>query len=115
MKKIDPTGQLLAVWTLTDGRRSLWVSGELDLATAPLLEQALEGEIESGMDLTFDVDGLRFIDATGLGVLVRARRSIGGRGRVLLRHPVPIVRRVLSLTGLDGAEGFHQSPNTVPA
>jgi anti-anti-sigma factor len=113
--KMDPASPLLAVWTLTDGRRSLWVSGELDLATAPLLEKALEGEIESGMDVTFDVDGLRFLDAAGLGVLVRVRRSIGGRGRVLLRDPAPIVRRVLSVTGLDGAEGFDQSPNAVPA
>ena len=116
--QIDPAeaaSQILALWKVTDGRRSLWVSGELDLATAPLLERALEGEIESGMDVTFDVDGLRFMDAAGLGVLVRVRRSIGQRGRVLLRDPVPIVRRVLSLTGLDGAEGFDQSPNAAPA
>ena len=111
--QIDPAEaarQFLAVWKLNDGRRSLSVSGELDLATAPLLDQALEGEIESGMDVTFDVEGLRFMDAAGLQVLVRVRRAIGRRGRVLLRHPGPIVRRVISLTGLDGAEGFHQSP-----
>jgi hypothetical protein len=33
----------------------------------------------------------------------------------LLRDPGTIVRRVLSLTGLDGAEGFDQSLNAVPA
>jgi anti-anti-sigma factor len=110
--QIDPAdaSEFLAVWKLTDGRRSLWVSGELDLATAPLLERALEGDVEPGTDVTFDVDGLRFMDAAGLGVLVRARRSIGRHGRVVLRDPVPIVQRVLFLTGLDGAEGFDQSP-----
>ncbi len=106
----EAASDFLAVWKITDGRRSLSVSGELDLATAPLLESALEGEIESGRDVTFDVTGLRFMDAAGLGVFVRARRSIGRHGRVLLRDPGPIVRRVLSLTGLDGAAGFHQSP-----
>jgi anti-anti-sigma factor len=105
----------LAVWKVTDGRRSLCVSGELDLATAPLLEEALAGEIELGMDLTFVVDDLRLIDAAGLKVLVGVRRSIGSRGRILMRDPGTIVRRVLSLTGLDGAEGFDQSPTAVPA
>jgi anti-anti-sigma factor len=116
--KIDPAevpSQFAAVWKFTDGRRSLCVSGELDLATAPLLDKALEGEIESGTDVTFDVEGLRFMDAAGLGVLVRARRSIGRRGRVRLRDPGPIVQRLLFLTGLDGADGFCQSTNAVSA
>jgi anti-anti-sigma factor len=113
--KFDPASQFLAVWKVTDGRRSLRVSGELDVATAPLLEEALAGEIEPGMDLTFLVDDLRLIDAAGLKVLVGVRRSIGSRGRILMRDPGTIVRRVLSLTGLDGAEGFDQSPTAVPA
>jgi hypothetical protein len=45
--QIDPAGggssRFLAVWKATNGRPALWVSGELDLATAPLLEEALEG------------------------------------------------------------------------
>jgi anti-anti-sigma factor len=85
--KFDPASQFLAVWQVTDGRRSLCLSGELDLATAPLLEEALAGEIEPGMDLTFVVDHLRLIDAAGLKVLVGVRRSIGSRGRVLMRDP----------------------------
>ena len=80
----------------------------MDFTTAPPVEEALEGEIESGMYVTVDVDDLRFIGAVGLEVLVGVRRSVGRRGRVLLRDPGTIVRRVLSLTGLDGVEGFDQ-------
>jgi anti-sigma B factor antagonist len=116
--QIDPAeaaNQLLTEWKVTAGQRALWVSGELDLASAPLLEAALEGEIEQGTDVTFDLVELGFIDAAGLGVLVGVRRTVGSRGRVLLRHPGRVVRRVLSLTGLDGADGFTQSPSGVPA
>jgi anti-anti-sigma factor len=115
--QIDPAedgGQLLAVWTVTDGRRTLCVSGELDLATAPQLEHALEGMIEPGIDVTFEVNDLRFMDAAGLNVLVGVRRSVGRPGRVSLRHPGTIVRRVISVAGLDGAEGFEQAPTIVP-
>lgn len=111
----DVANQFQTEWKVADGRRSLWLSGDLDLAAAPLLEAALVGEIQQGTDVTFDLAELGFIDAAGLGVLVGVRQTVGVRGRVLLRHPATIVRRVLALTGLDGANGFAQSPSAVPA
>jgi anti-sigma B factor antagonist len=116
MQTGPPDGyRLLTAWQVTHGALSLRVSGELDLLTAPRLEEVLEGQIEQGANVTFDLDGLGFIDAAGLRVLVGVRRSVGSRGRVLLRDPGTVVRRVLSLTGLDGADGFDQSPDAVLA
>jgi anti-sigma B factor antagonist len=51
--------------------RLLRLSGELDIATAPILRQA--GEILAGQpaqDLVIDMSGVTFMDACGLGALI---------------------------------------------
>ena len=47
--------------------------GELDLATAPTLEAALDG-VEIAERLVLDLCGLSFIDSTGLHLLVALHR-----------------------------------------
>jgi anti-anti-sigma factor len=111
----DPTALLETSWTASDGRRSLRVSGELDIVTAPVLAAALDGEIRSGSRLRLDVDDLVFVDAFGLRVLAGVRRTAGRTGRVVLGHPTPIVQRVIALTGLDGFDGFEQCLEASPA
>jgi anti-anti-sigma factor len=111
----DPTPLLETSWTASDGPRSLRVSGELDIATAPVPAAALDGEIRPGSRLRLDVDDLVFVDAAGLRVLVGVRRTAGLTGRVVLRHPCPRVQRVIALTGLDGVDGFDQCLEASPA
>jgi anti-anti-sigma factor len=78
----------------------LALRGELDLATVPLLEDALQSAEHSHELVVVDLRDLTFLDSTGLHVLIsaeqRARRS-GGR-LVLVQGP-PQVRRLLELTG----------------
>lgn len=79
------------------------VLGELDLATAPILESRLRELDLSGYGrLVLDLRELSFVDCAGLSVVVaadgRARR--GGAALKVLCGPGP-VRRVLALTGLD--------------
>jgi anti-sigma B factor antagonist len=80
------------------------VLGELDLATAPRLRQELVRLVERGVRLvTVDMSGLRFIDSTGLGVLVSALkrlRSYGGD--LILRSPDQRALRSLTISGLLG-------------
>jgi anti-anti-sigma factor len=89
----------------------MWMSGELDLATAPLLVAALDGAVLRGTDATFDLRDLGFIDASGLRLLMAVRRAIGVGGRVFLRHPGPMVRRVLEFAGLDGGDSSEHEPD----
>ncbi len=86
-----------------DGHRVLRVSGDVDLSTAPVLEQQLKELIDDGARaIVLDITDLKFIDAAGLSVLVRAadrlRRCDGG---LQLRSPSRSVRKVLQITGLD--------------
>jgi anti-sigma B factor antagonist len=85
---IDQTG--LAVLTL---------AGELDLASAPKLEEAIEAIAARRPEgLTLDLTDLRFMDSAGIALLVLATKTVGG---VTLRRPSPIVRRVIEVTGLS--------------
>lgn len=78
------------------------VSGELDLATAPRLQDALVGLIVRGVRaVTVDMAGLGFIDSTGLSVLIKAMTQLRDQGGSLtLRSPTTAAQRVLEVTGL---------------
>ena len=76
--------------------------GELDVATAPILEAALGEELRRSNTVTLDLDGLDFMDSSGLSVLVanlKRARSAGGDLVVIVTKPS--LRRLFDLTGLS--------------
>jgi anti-sigma B factor antagonist len=78
------------------------VSGELDLASSPALQEELERVSASDARmLIIDLRELDFMDSTGLSVLVRAHQRAEEEGRELamVRGPQQ-VQRLLSLTGV---------------
>ena len=83
--------------------RTLFVTGELDVATAPILEGAVDGAIDGQGDaFSIDLSGLVFIDSSGARAIVHAQEKAASLGsRLVLLSPTPAVRRVLELMGLD--------------
>jgi anti-sigma B factor antagonist len=78
------------------------VSGELDLASSPSLQEELDRVAASDSQLLIiDLRSLDFMDSTGLSVLVRAHQRAEEHGRQLamVRGPQQ-VQRLLSLTGV---------------
>ena len=72
----------------------LRISGELDLVSEPLLNQALEQL--GDRDATLDLSELAFMDSTGLRTLLGAARTYPN---VKLQGPLqPPVQRLLELT-----------------
>jgi anti-sigma B factor antagonist len=81
----------------------LELRGELDLYSAPALDDALVAlEGEKWPRVVIDLRALEFVDSAGLRLLVRtqARAVQDGRELVLVRGG-EIVNRVFTLTGLD--------------
>ena len=78
------------------------VTGELDLATVHVLHEAAAFLMsETTEAITIDLSGLRFIDAPGLGEIVRLRLTLIAAGRRLtLSRPSPPIRRTFTLGGL---------------
>jgi anti-sigma B factor antagonist len=103
----DPrTGELRADAVVVDGSVCLRVQGELDLATACELRQAcevVECALRPGVSVVVDLAELRFVDAAGLGALVRLRNRLRSAGADLtVVDPSPQVRRVFEHAGLGG-------------
>lgn len=73
--------------------------GDLDLAGVPRLLTVLAG---LDADVELDCSGLEFIDAAGLGALVRGHRGCRLRGATLVVvDPSPAVVRLLRIVELD--------------
>jgi len=76
--------------------------GELDMASAPLLQSALESaELDSKQLVVLDLSELEFIDSTGLRVILAMRKLCSERGQELaVTHGSQQVERLLSVTGV---------------
>ncbi len=79
------------------------IDGEIDVATAPRLREQLIAVVTGGQPrLVLDLEGVTFLDSTGLGVIVgllKRARTLGGD--VLLVCTQPAVRKVFEITALD--------------
>lgn len=94
----------------------LHVFGEIDLATAPILEGWLQAaERNDTTAIVVDLEHVTFIDASGLRAFLRAAQRANQAGRTLeLTNAPAIVLRVLQLTGcthLLAADPLAQSPD----
>jgi anti-sigma B factor antagonist len=91
------------------------LSGELDLVSSPVLEQALAPVLDSDVgQIIVDLRGLEFMDSTGLHVLVQAHQLMHDAGRRLaLVRGSEQVQRVFDLTGVGDALTIVASPDEV--
>jgi anti-sigma B factor antagonist len=97
-----------------EGRRTLQLSGELDIATVPLFEASLERSCApETIALTLDLREMTFIDSTGLAAVVLASKVAERNGYefALVRGPAA-VQRLFELTGLTDALPFLDGDDT---
>ncbi len=98
------------------GRRIVWVEGELDLATAGRLAVVLEKAIQSAgaTEIIIDLANLRFLDASGIRVLVASHHLAQRLGRALRarnsRGEVDTVLRLVRVAGLVDLPELPASP-----
>ncbi|MEE2768011.1 MAG: STAS domain-containing protein [Actinomycetota bacterium] len=92
-----------------DRRTVLTPLGDLDMAGAPSLRQAVIREVGEGHNtLVIDLSAVTFIDSSGLGVIVGAlRRTRSHDGELVLVCPNPELRRAFELCDLDRIFELH--------
>ncbi|MEW9552150.1 MEDS domain-containing protein [Nonomuraea sp. NPDC050783] len=97
------------------GELVLRVQGMIDRDSAPAWRAVLEHAAGAGGDVWMDIGELEFIDVAGTRALARTAGLVGGAGhRVRVRHATPLLRRLLRLTGWDGAEGLSIEEDVRP-
>lgn len=91
----------LAERDLRPGCRDIQVTGELDLAVAGQLEEALAAAAERCDRVLVGLERCDFIDSSGIAVILRAHnRMAEAEKRLVVYAPTQQVLRVLSMTGL---------------
>jgi len=99
----------------TDGQVRIVVRGELDLASAPALEEQLaRAEEMAAPVIVVDLRELDFMDSTGLHVLLKAHQRTSKRGgQFVLVKGSRQIERLLRLTGVDERLTIVDSPEDV--
>lgn len=107
--------------TVTAAEGGAWaivsVRGEIDVSTAGSLEEAVRSCLASSGRVIIDLAGVRFMDSTGLNVLIRAQSSgANGASGVLRLAAVPDrVGKLLRLTQLDSVFAVYPSVTAAEA
>jgi anti-sigma B factor antagonist len=91
-----------ATTSSADGVATVLLEGELDIASAPVLDASLADVEGNGTStVVLDLAGVRFIDSTGLRSLLNARQRAETAGRTLRLTNIPVdVERVFDVTGV---------------
>jgi anti-sigma B factor antagonist len=111
-------GQQLRVGVRSnDDRAVVHLDGELDLASAPLLEREIGSpEVRAAKRLVIDLRGLRFVDSTGLRTIFGAHARARERGqKFAVTRGSEQVQRVLAITRLGEHLPVIDSPEQMPA
>ena len=86
-----------------DGVAKIALSGELDMATAPILVEHLRRTEEEGATaIIVDLRNVTFMDSSGLVTCIRARDRAAQNGhRFMAVQPRPSTKRLFEITGTE--------------
>ena len=91
----------------SNGMVRVALRGELDLATVPAAEEAVQQAGDRFEELVLDLSELSFIDSTGLRfILTLDRRSRQDGDRLRLVAGPPQVQRIFQITGTEARLPF---------
>lgn len=89
-----PTGDALTIIPMPDLPGACLV-GDIDLATAPALQTALDTLVDGAGDVHLDLAGLGFVDLNGAAALVAVGARLGPDRTLVLHCPSPALTHML--------------------
>src|ERR1700712_4871804 len=94
-----------------DSRTIVAVGGEIDVYTAPKLRDKITELVGDGKhDLVIDMEGVDFLDSTGLGVLVGGLKKVRAHdGSMELICSQDRLLKIFRITGLAKGFTIHES------
>jgi anti-sigma B factor antagonist len=99
------------------GRTVVAVAGEIDVYTAPKLRDTITDLVAGGAyHLVIDMEGVEFLDSTGLGVLVGGLKKVRAHeGSLELICNQDRLLKIFKITGLAKVFVIHGSADTALA
>ncbi|WP_325052078.1 STAS domain-containing protein [Nocardia stercoris] len=107
----NPVAESMTTTVTAGGEATvLTVTGEVDLATAPALETAIDATLaDNPANLIIDLARVTFLASAGMAALVAAYRRAGERTRIAIVAEGPATSRQLKITNLDQVFELHSS------
>lgn len=101
----------------TDSGAVLAVRGEVDVYTAPRLRESLVDLVSDGANrIVVDLEGVDFLDSTGIGVLVGGLKRVRTHGGELaLVCTQQRILKVFDITGLSTIFAIYDSVDAATA
>jgi anti-anti-sigma factor len=96
---------------------TIYLNGELDIATAPMVEATMSQlDLPDYDTLIIDLADVSFMDSRGIQMLMKARAlAADAECSTLVRSPQPIVAKALHITGVDQILSIGGSPLAPPS
>lgn len=87
------------------------IHGEIDVYTSPKLKESLTKLIEKGKyNLIIDLEEVRYIDSTGLGVLIGTLKKVREHnGTIAIICNNPQIKKIFNITGLVKIFGIYKN------
>ena len=96
----------------SDGSRTFFLNGELDMATVPIMDIAIVDAVARGGPISMDLTDITFLDSTGLGAILKAAKDLPS-GCIVLHGVHDGVHKVTGLMGVDMEANIHVIPCTL--
>ena len=100
-----------------DGKTVVSVGGEIDVYTAPKLRDKITELVADGRyHIVIDMEGVEFLDSTGLGVLVGGLKKVRAHdGSLELVCTQDRLLKIFRITGLAKVFAIHDSAESALA
>ena len=79
----------------------LKISGRLDTASSPELQEVLNNSLDGAASLVLDLKELEYISSSGLRVLLSAYKSMSGKEGMIVKNVNETVMEVFEITGFS--------------
>lgn len=99
---IKKSDKFHAITQLENGNCTVYLRGELDLSVAPDFRQVMEPLVEDGeIGLIINLKDLKYIDSTGIGILLSILKARHGMNAQFHVQEVPTqIQKLFDMTGI---------------
>jgi anti-anti-sigma factor len=91
------------------GASTFFLAGELDVGTAPLLNETIRAAVARGGPITLDLSNMTFIDSAGVHAILNAVAHLPS-GCLILHGVDNTTQRILDNLGIGQAPNLHIIP-----